>query len=167
LNGMWAFAILDLREKKLILSRDRFSIKPLHYLSLGNRLYFASEIKQLLAFLPKREINEEQMFVFLEQGIVDYDINTFIKGIKKVEAKHNMIVDLTSEKTASEKYWDYTFKEISDLDSAIDEFRELFFDSVTSSHPFKGWASSFTEESLRGCRGCSPVSAQRPPSPEA
>jgi len=39
--------------------------------------------------------------------------------------------------------------------------------SVTSSHPFKGWASSFTEESLRGCRGCSPVSAQRPPSPEA
>jgi len=130
LNGMWAFAILDLREKKLILSRDRFSIKPLHYLSLGNHLYFASEIKQLLAFLPKREINEEQMFVFLEQGIVDYDINTFIKGIKKVEAKHNMIVDLTSEKTVSEKYWDYTFKEISDLDSAIDEFRELFFDSV-------------------------------------
>jgi len=47
LNGMWAFAILDLREKKLILSRDRFSIKPLHYLSLGNRLYFASEIKRL------------------------------------------------------------------------------------------------------------------------
>jgi len=48
-----------------------------------------------------------------------------------------------------------------------EELSERYGFDVTSSHPFKGWASSFTEESLRGCRGCSPVSAQRPPSPEA
>lgn len=130
LNGMWAFAILDMRQKRLILSRDRFGIKPLHYMNLGDRLFFASEIKQLLPFLPKKEVSEEQMLVFLERGITDYDENTFIKGINKVEAKHSLIVDLDTGKISEEKYWDYEFKEISSFDSAVEEFRELFFDSV-------------------------------------
>lgn len=45
---MWAFAILDLRQHRLVLSRDRFGIKPLHYIAAGDRFAFASEIKQLL-----------------------------------------------------------------------------------------------------------------------
>ncbi len=130
LNGMWAFAILDMKQKKLILSRDRFSVKPLHYVNMGNRLFFASEIKQLLPFLPKTEVTEEQMFVFLERGITDYDENTFIKGINRVEAKHSLIIDLDTGKFHKEKYWDYEFKEIASFDSAVEEFREIFFDSV-------------------------------------
>jgi len=130
LNGMWAFAILDMRQKRLILSRDRFAIKPLHYMNLGDRLFFASEIKQLLPFLPKKEVSEEQMLVFLERGITDYDENTFIKGVNRVKAKHSLIINLDTGKISDEKYWDYEFKEISSLDSAVQEFRELFLDSV-------------------------------------
>lgn len=49
LNGMWAIILIDLRARKLILSRDRFGIKPLFYHHGPDRLIVASEVKQLLA----------------------------------------------------------------------------------------------------------------------
>lgn len=55
-NGMWAFAILDLRKNILFLSRDRFGVKPLYYYKDDNYFAFASEIKALLRlpFIKKR-----------------------------------------------------------------------------------------------------------------
>ena len=49
-NGMWAFILLDLNNNEIIVSRDRFGIKPLYYYSDENVILFASEIKQFLAF---------------------------------------------------------------------------------------------------------------------
>jgi asparagine synthase (glutamine-hydrolysing) len=49
LNGMWSIILIDLRERKMIISRDRFGIKPLFYHHGPGRLIVASEIKQLLA----------------------------------------------------------------------------------------------------------------------
>ena len=48
-NGMWAFAIWDVRARRLFLSRDRFGVKPLLYASVGERFAFASELKAFLA----------------------------------------------------------------------------------------------------------------------
>src|SRR5262249_17890421 len=48
LNGMWAFALVDLERRRVVLSRDRFSIKPLYLLRSDDAIYFASEAKQLL-----------------------------------------------------------------------------------------------------------------------
>ena len=48
LNGMWAFAIWDRQEQSLFLSRDRFSIKPLHYSYDGRHFAFASELRPFL-----------------------------------------------------------------------------------------------------------------------
>src|SRR5258708_19843432 len=54
LNGMFAFAVLDLRRGRVLLARDRMGIKPLHYAVDDDRLVFASDLKALLfhPFLP-------------------------------------------------------------------------------------------------------------------
>jgi len=52
-NGMWALALWDGRERRLILSRDRFGIKPLCYSVRGPRVCFASEPKAILAAFPE------------------------------------------------------------------------------------------------------------------
>ena len=49
LNGMWAMILADLRDRKIIISRDRFGIKPLFYYRDQKRILIASEVKQLLA----------------------------------------------------------------------------------------------------------------------
>ena len=49
LNGQFAIALYDLKKKRLLLIRDRVGIAPLFYAESDSRLYFASEVKALLA----------------------------------------------------------------------------------------------------------------------
>ena len=125
-NGDWAFAIFDIKNKKIILSRDRFSVKPLYYALINNCFYFASEIKQLLPFLPKKELNHDVMYSFLKQGLLDCDEQTFFKGILKVKPKHNLIIDLESGAIKEYQYWDYQFSEkFTGSGEEINEFRNF------------------------------------------
>ncbi len=132
LNGMWAFAIADLPGKRILLSRDRFSMKPLYLLSVRNDLYFASEIKQLLPLLPKREVDQDIMASYLSQGLIDHTTDTFFRGISQVPAKTSLVVCLNTGKTHAQQYWDYAPRdpENNNADDAIETFRSLFIDSV-------------------------------------
>ncbi len=130
LNGMWAFAIVDFPQKKIILSRDYFSIKPLYYLVTSkNEIYFSSEIKQLLPMLHKKEVNKNTMYKFLQQGLLDYNEETFFEGILKVKPKTNLIIKMDKKTIENIKYWEYKIEEMNE-ESALEKFREIFFDSV-------------------------------------
>lgn len=128
-NGMWAFAILDLNKNKLILSRDRFSVKPLYYAFCNNSFYFGSEIKEIKPFLTKKELNIDAMYKFLRQGLLDYNEETFFLGIRKLKPMHNLIIDLKTGKTEEQRYWNYTKEDIRE-ERAIEKFKALFEDSI-------------------------------------
>jgi asparagine synthase (glutamine-hydrolysing) len=130
LNGMWAFALVDLPRRTIVLSRDRFSIKPLYmYRSPDQRLYFASEIKQLLPLLPRKTLNADVMATFLTQGLVDYSRNTFFQGIERLPAKTNLSICMGTGQITEQTYWNYREEKVDDSTS-IDKFRELVKDST-------------------------------------
>lgn len=85
LNGMFAFAIFDMRLNKLILARDRMGIKPLYYFINENFLAFSSEIKALLKINEIcREINPSAVAQYLKfQNVLNDE--TFFKDIYKIK----------------------------------------------------------------------------------
>lgn len=130
MNGMWAIAIADSHSRRLILSRDRFSIKPLYLFTQNDELYFASEVKQLLPLLPKKEPNLRVLSTFLTQGLLDYSLETFFQGITKAPPKNNLVFDLASGAVKSEAYWEYGKREHASPATVEDEFRALLIDST-------------------------------------
>jgi asparagine synthase (glutamine-hydrolysing) len=68
LNGMFAIAIWDSKQKKLILARDRMGIKPLHYTIRNNAIIFASEIKAILQADVSRVVNVDALYNILNLG---------------------------------------------------------------------------------------------------
>lgn len=102
-NGMFAFAIWDIRLQKLFLARDRIGEKPLYYYQDHNRLVFASEIKAILTnpYVP-RVLNERGLINYLTFG---YAIapNTIYKSIYKLLPAHYMVV--TDGHVSTACYW--------------------------------------------------------------
>ena len=108
LNGMFAFAIWDSKDKKLILARDRIGIKPLHYAILNDKLIFGSEIKSILEDADvKREVNLRALHLFLAFEYVPAPETMFV-GIKKLLPGHMLIYK--SGNIIIKQYWDLEFK---------------------------------------------------------
>jgi asparagine synthase (glutamine-hydrolysing) len=135
LNGMFAFAICDLRdaEPSLFLARDHFGIKPIYYCHQGRRLAFASEVKALLE-LPDcpREPDFEALHQYLTFLWVP-DPRTLFKGIWKLPAGHSAV--FRKGDLAITRYWDLTFPgaghrfSISEEDATL-EVRHRFTKAV-------------------------------------
>ena len=109
LNGMFAFAICDLRSgiPTVYLARDHFGVKPLYYWYRGRQMAFASEIKALLE-VPgiTAEIDTHSLHQFLTFLWVP-DPGTMFQGILKVPAGHYAI--LKGGQLNLTKYWDLRF----------------------------------------------------------
>ena len=107
LSGMFALAILDLRRRRLLLARDRAGMKPLYYAqNKAGALFFASEIKALLAGGQPAEPDFRGMDTFLSLGYVPAP-RTCFRGVHKLAAGHCLLVD--EKGLRSRCYWRFTF----------------------------------------------------------
>jgi asparagine synthase (glutamine-hydrolysing) len=90
LNGIFAFALWDARERRLLLARDHAGIKPLYYWQDGPRLYFASEIKALLTIpeIPRR-VHLPSIADYLRFLWVPGE-HTLLEGVMKLEPGHRL-----------------------------------------------------------------------------
>ncbi len=132
-NGMWAFALWDIRRRQLLLARDRVGIKPLYFWRDAHRLAFASEIKSLLALDIPRRAHPQAVYDFLVGNLSDHTPATFFAGIETLPPAHTMTVDLLTGQTKTQRYWavDLTRRAAfrSD-DETTAAFRDLFEDAV-------------------------------------
>ena len=104
LRGMFGLAIYDKVKRKLVLARDRLGKKPLHYAQVGNKLYFASEIKSILAVAPElAEVNSQGLLEYLNFGYVPDPITIFT-GIHKLPPGH--LLEFADGKIQVRQYWD-------------------------------------------------------------
>src|SRR5882757_8042460 len=135
LNGMFAFAICDLRgsSPKLFLARDHFGIKPFYYCERSGKLAFASEVKALLE-VPgiEAQINRAALDQYLTFLWVP-DPATMFEGIRKLPAGHYALWQGGALKI--NQYWDLTFPSAGHRfeqrqDDLAVEIRERFCASV-------------------------------------
>jgi len=104
LRGMFAFALWDKRQRRLLVARDRIGIKPLYYLAESRRLAFASELRALRQLSPRPlEIDPQAVYDFFGFRYVPAP-QTFYRGVRKVLPGHFLIVD--ADGIRQERYWD-------------------------------------------------------------
>jgi asparagine synthase (glutamine-hydrolysing) len=126
MNGMWAFAVWDSRERTLFCSRDRFGIKPFYYRGDPRRFVFASELKAFRADAQPLLPNEAMVRDYLEDGHSDHTTSTFFRGVQQLAPAHSLLIGPGG--LSIESYW--RLEQRDPPDDPIAATRELFVDSV-------------------------------------
>jgi asparagine synthase (glutamine-hydrolysing) len=132
LRGMFALAIWDSRRRTLVMARDRLGQKPLVYCLDNGRLFFASELKALLA-LPEsavaRRLDPIALDHYLSYGYVPHP-RTILEGISKLPPAHYAV---WHEGVLSvDRYWqpDWNLERNRPVEEDIEELRSVLGDAV-------------------------------------
>src|SRR5215831_15035887 len=121
-RGMFAFALWDARQHRLLIARDPMGIKPLYYAQTGGFFLFASEVRSLLGTgLIRRSIDRAGLLNYLTFGSA-YDPLTLIEGVCALAAGSKLVWQ--KGKIQESSYWD-----LVDAPSATSDL---------SSHPHNG-----------------------------
>src|SRR4051812_10638694 len=94
-NGLFAFAAVDTHRRRLLLVRDRWGIKPLYWARHDGRLWFASEIRALLAAGVPLAPDRERLLQVLFRGWLNGP-ETWLPGVHRVLPGAMLEVDLDS-----------------------------------------------------------------------
>ena len=124
-NGMFALALWDRKERRLLLARDRYGIKPLYVSQQGPSFAFASEQKAILVNPEfRREVDKAALLEYFTFQNIFTD-RTLLKDIQLLPAGHYATLDLGQSRPAltRSRYWDYRFRE-PDVARPDQEYRE-------------------------------------------
>jgi asparagine synthase (glutamine-hydrolysing) len=144
LRGMFAFALLDLRERYatapiLFLARDPLGIKPLYYTQTPDGFAFASEVRALLASgaVPKR-LSQDALTAYLLFGSVSEPV-TLLEGVFSLPPGHRMLLHVPERRRTprARPWWDPAVSPAArdprkprDLSSAAKKLRPLLEETV-------------------------------------
>ena len=100
-NGIFAFGLMDLKNRKVVLARDHFGVKPLYYSFQKGRLLFSSEIKAILACRQvDRELDRDALDAYLSFRYVPSPLTMF-RDVFKIEAGGYLEFDLAANRIAA------------------------------------------------------------------
>ncbi len=135
LNGMFAFAVYDTRQRRLLLARDRFGEKPLYYYKADGLFAFASELAALpchsgIAARPRLDAVRK----FFAWGYIPAPM-AFYEGTAKLPAGHVLEFDIATQATSVTPYWRFRIEpddayEARSEASLIEELRHLLVQAV-------------------------------------
>lgn len=134
LNGIFAIAIWDERQRKLVLARDHLGVKPLYYTEVGGGLAFASEIRPIRRWLEEqgRPAGIDPR-ACMDYVLLQYPLGTktFYRGIERLLPGEMLTWDAASG-IRRRAYWNLPEEadESLTLSSAADQLRGLLEDSV-------------------------------------
>ena len=102
--GMFAIAIWNERERRLMLLRDRMGVKPLYFAWNGNNFWFGSELKALRAFEAwEPELDRDALGEYLQYGYVSAPRSIY-KNVSKLQPGHWLELGEVGEPVAR-RYW--------------------------------------------------------------
>ncbi len=131
LRGMFAFAIWDVRQRRLFAARDHLGQKPLYFVQRGKEFLFASEIKALLAYDPSlAELDFAALDQYLSLRLIAPPRSMF-RSIRKLPPAHRLTFDVESG-LQIERYWDlhYEPKLVGSDDDLVDALEERLIDCL-------------------------------------
>ena len=132
-RGMFAFALWDARERRLLLARDRLGVKPLYYAELpGIGIVFGSEIKALLEDPEvSRDWQPEAIDAYLTLLYVPAPATVYA-AIRKLPSAHVLVADRNGARLS--RYWSLTFTGDGDAareDAYLEELDSLLREAVS------------------------------------
>jgi asparagine synthase (glutamine-hydrolysing) len=136
LSGMFAFAIWDVRERRLLLARDRFGKKPLYYSETGEGFFFGSELKCLRIAGVPLEQDDAAIRLYLQFGYIPDPYSAY-QGVKKLPAASTLMVSSQGgrDRLKIRPYWSVPVPSSEAAaglteDAACEEICQVFDESV-------------------------------------
>jgi asparagine synthase (glutamine-hydrolysing) len=103
--GMFALVLVDIKEQKVYLARDRAGVKPLFFYSSENLILFGSELKAFHQHPQfKKEINLDALALYFQNGSIPAPYSIF-KNTFKVVPGNFICLDLKTRDISSREYW--------------------------------------------------------------
>lgn len=120
LDGMFAFAILDIDKREIFLARDRAGKKPLYIFKGIDKLMFSSELNTIKAINTDLSICDDTVKTYIRTGIY-FQSNTIYKDVKQLEAGCFCIINIDNLNIIKQRYFNILDYYLNPIDRTFEE----------------------------------------------